>query len=144
MSNCTDVEGIQAFGPHKLGDCASSCHSYAMVIDLTHDLPKVPVFVLPRSQPAIARRMAEGSIMNSTHIELAVSICKSNPGAMSVMAQAAELLSNERLTNFMLDVKAIGITGPLLWLAYKDNCLQNIVKLIDRVAAHDKTLLERV
>lgn len=105
---------------------------------------KFQVFQLPDQQHALTRRMAEGSIMNSTHIELGVTIAQGNPGAMSVIAMAAEQLSNEHLTNFMLDMKAIGLTGPKLWMAYKDHCLQSIEKLIKRVALQDKTLAEEL
>lgn len=64
---------------------------------------------------------------------LMVEVCEGNPGALSAMRALLDLGDRDRALNAIRIAKSYGITGPNLWLCYKDICRHNAYRLMVRL-----------
>lgn len=78
--------------------------------------------------------------MNSTVLDAVVTLADGNPGAVTALAELIKANEGEALLT-MLRMDELGMTGSVIWVAYKDFANYDIPALVQGVAEQSPRML---
>lgn len=73
-----------------------------------------------------------------------VDISEGNPGALTALQAASDELNQQELLSFFDELEQMNITGPRVWLVFKDHCGHDVHCFIDAVQNSDQQMIELV
>jgi len=72
------------------------------------------------------------SASGRSFVELVTAMAEGNPGAVTAIGQMFTVTGLERTYKALLVLKAYNVTGPRIWLCYKDICKMDAQLLTDK------------
>lgn len=65
-----------------------------------------------------------------------VTLSEGNPGAISVLSMIVMQVTDAEVMPILDEIEKQELTGPKLWVAYKDHCRESVDQLVTGIMAH--------
>ncbi len=79
--------------------------------------------------------------LTDTPMDIITKMSEGNPGVVRVLC---ELFKQEHGFMLLLDLDDMGIRGPMIWVAFKDHCKQDVAALAKSCRERDKSMIATV
>lgn len=73
-----------------------------------------------------------------------ISVAKGNPGTSDLLARILETQGEDTFSSVIHSLRMMDLSGPQVWLCYKDYACQDLYRFIQAVRDRDEEMLELV